>query len=338
MHRFRPQVLLPLPHVPLFAWPLLLAAASCGGELDSPEQRAPDLGSHAAALTEQDFDFGQFRLHVSNLDPALSDGIILDLVNTHFILYPWLRERYNPNAPTLVHFIFTPDHPNPASAFGDTVTYDSDHLIHNPLDWDIVTHEIMHVIQYPHYNPGWLIEGIADYVRDLYGVNNQASGWRLTDDPSKYYNGGYGHTALFLIWVEENRLPTIVDELMAALVSGSYSAQTWTELTGQSVEQLWNAYRPSFPLPTDEVTLFADIEYGGSLVQLAPGRYTLAQLLAAGIPNDWLSSIWIPDGFRVQVFSDDGFAGRSWMLEQDTSNFLDIGANDEASSIFVERL
>lgn len=55
------------------------------------------------------YDYGEFRLNVSNLDPALSEELILNLVNTHFILYPWLRERYNPGAPTEVTFIFTPD-------------------------------------------------------------------------------------------------------------------------------------------------------------------------------------------------------------------------------------
>jgi hypothetical protein len=315
-----------------------LSMASCGGEPEQPEPVPTLLGARAAALLEDAvYDYGEFRLNVSNLDPALSEELILNLVNTHFILYPWLRERYNPSAPTEVTFIFTPDHPYPASAWADTVTFDSDHIINNPLDWDIVTHEIMHVIQYPHYSPGWLIEGIADYVRDLYGVNNQASGWRLTDEPTRYYNRGYGHTALFLIWIEENLLPTIVDDLMAALVSGSYSEQTWVDLTGKRVDQLWNEYRPSFPVPTNEVTLFADIEYGGDFVRLGPGEYTLADLQATGVPNDWLSSLWVPAGFRVQIFSDDPFLGPSWVLEQNTANFLDIGANDVTSSVLVER-
>lgn len=39
----------------------------------------------------------------------------------------------------------------------------------------------------------------------------------------------------------------------------------------------------------------------------------------------------------MQIFSDDPFLGPSWVLEQNTANFLDIGANDVTSSVVVER-
>ncbi len=42
----------------------------------------------------------------------------------------------------------------------------------------------MHIVQgYPGYGdarvPGWLVEGIADYARDRYGMDNAAAGWAL---------------------------------------------------------------------------------------------------------------------------------------------------------------
>ena len=52
-------------------------------------------------------------------------------------------------------------------------------------------------------------------------------------------------------------------------------------------------------------TFYADGNYGGLGVSLQPGSYTLAQLNAAGIPNDWMSSLRVPAGWTVQVFDDN---------------------------------
>lgn len=317
----------------------LAPAAGCSGPAPSSDgpPLGTTLGATAQALAQASYEFGDFTVNVDNRDPALSEQTILDLVNTFFILYPHLRARYNPDAPLDVDFVFTPSHPYPASAWDNEITFSSTWMIDHPQDWDIVTHESMHVVQFGSSGPGWLIEGIADHVRNEYGVNNAAAGWQLTDDPSKYYNGGYGHTALFLIWVEQHYRASLVDDLTSAMLDGVYSEQTWVTLTGKTVEQLWNEYRPWFPIPTDRATLFQDIDYGGSGVSLTPGSYALSSLLALGVDNDWVSSLWVPAGLQVQLFSDDNFGGSVLTFTANDPSLLSFGANDTTSSVIISR-
>ena len=102
----------------------------------------------------------------------------------------------------------------------------------------------MHIVQdYRHANPGWLTEGIADYVRYVYGVNNVKSRWTLPDYRStQNYENAYRVTARFLLWVEKTKNKRIVDRLDAALRDGTYQPQLWEKLTGAAVDQLWKEY------------------------------------------------------------------------------------------------
>jgi hypothetical protein len=56
------------------------------------------------------------------------------------------------------------------------------------------------------------------------------------------------------------------------------------------------------PEPTNGVTFYADINYGGTAKTVGVGNYTLSQLNAKGIPNDWMSSLKVPNGWTVEVY------------------------------------
>jgi fibronectin type 3 domain-containing protein len=86
--------------------------------------------------------------------------------------------------------------------------------------------------------------------------------------------------------------------------------------------------------PAIGVTFFIDVNYSGAASQiLTPGNYTLAQLQAAGSPNDSASSCRIPNGWTVIVYQDDNYGGTSWTLTSDTPNFTAYsGLNDNMSS------
>jgi hypothetical protein len=46
------------------------------------------------------------------------------------------------------------------------IVISSTHLKDYPIVTGVLTHEMMHIVQsYPDGQPGWLVEGIADYVR-----------------------------------------------------------------------------------------------------------------------------------------------------------------------------
>jgi len=87
------------------------------------------------------------------------------------------------------------------------------------------------------------------------------------------------------------------------------------------------------------VIFYQDTNYGGAAGQsLAKGTYTLAQLAAKGVPNDWASSVRIPAGWTVIIYANDNFSGTSWTRTADTPDFtvLNPNANDQMSSCKIQ--
>ena len=86
------------------------------------------------------------------------------------------------------------------------------------------------------------------------------------------------------------------------------------------------------------VVLFRDINFSGPLTQgLAKGDYTLSRLESLGVPNNWASSIRIPAGNTVTLYSGTNFSGTSWTLTSNRSDFraLSPSANDVVSSMKI---
>src|SRR5437867_9499159 len=72
----------------------------------------------------------------------------------------------------------------------------------HPNDFGMVVHELTHLVQrYPRNpGPGWLVEGIADYVR-LHDFEPLLPRPRIDFTKAKYTDS-YKTTAGFLIWLE----------------------------------------------------------------------------------------------------------------------------------------
>lgn len=87
-----------------------------------------------------------------------------------------------------------------------------------------------------------------------------------------------------------------------------------------------------------DVTFYQNVIYGGTASQsLPPATYTSAQLAAKGVQNDWASSVRVPNGRQVIMYSGDNFTGTSWTVSYDTPSFPDLtpNANDQMSSCKV---
>ena len=114
----------------------------------------------------------------------------------------------------------------------------------NPEDLDVMTHEGMHVVQqYTHGGPGWLTEGIADYARYKFGVNNRAAAWTMPDyRAGQSYTDAYRVTARFLAWLEKHVKPGLVVALDQAMRAGTYTPEIWKQQTGKDVDALWQDY------------------------------------------------------------------------------------------------
>jgi hypothetical protein len=177
-----------------------------------------------------------------NVTQATKDRI----VETFFAGYVAERARFNTGAPASVTLTIDPAYTGVAATSGARVTCSAAFLVSHPFDADgCGTHEFMHVAQaYTQgNNPGWAVEGLADYARFKYGLYNAQTGWALPAfSPSQHYTNAYRVTARFFVWLENRVRPTLPDELDDAMKSGTYSPSFWTFRTGFTVDQLWAQY------------------------------------------------------------------------------------------------
>jgi hypothetical protein len=82
-------------------------------------------------------------------------------------------------------------------------------------------------------------------------------------------------------------------------------------------------------------TVYADLNYQGKAVNLAPGAYTLSALQALGIANDSISSIKVESGYVAYLFENDFYSGRMLVKTGDVSYLGTDGFNDALSSLII---
>lgn len=164
-----------------------------------------------------------------------------------FIVYPEITAYWNPDAPKRVTLTIDPTYDGVAYTIGNAVTISSVWVLKNQKDVNVVTHEVTHVAQQYNsagYTPAWLVEGIAEYSRNKFGVDNAAVGWYIPDySQDQKYTDGYTTVARFLLWAEAKYKPGIALALDKELRAGTYSDDaSWEEQTGLPFSTLWNMY------------------------------------------------------------------------------------------------
>lgn len=163
--------------------------------------------------------------------------------------YPKLVKRFgNPDrpAPTDIKAVFVKGLDHPAHAGGNTVTLSVEWYKQRPEDLGALTHELTHLVQgyRSRSNPGWLVEGIADYSRALYGPKDD--GWKMPKLTEKNsYTQSYRVTARFLVWLDDKK-PGAVDEIHHRMQKGTYKPEAWEEATGKNLDDLWAECVASF--------------------------------------------------------------------------------------------
>lgn len=127
---------------------------------------------------------------------------------------------------------------------GRTITISTKWIHDHPDDFGMIVHELTHVIQdYPRGNPGWLVEGMADYVR--YYVAEPGSPRGRFNAQRQSYRSGYQPAAGLLNWLERTAGPGIVTKLNRAMRDGTYSAARFREITGDDPDVLWERFKQS---------------------------------------------------------------------------------------------
>jgi hypothetical protein len=109
-----------------------------------------------------------------------------------------------------------------------------------------VVHEMVHVVQQygrakgGNRNPGWLVEGMADYVR---WFKYEPPSHRPRPNPERAkYTDSYRTTAAFLDYLAENVDKDLAKKLNAAMREGKYSPELWKTYTGKTVDELWEDF------------------------------------------------------------------------------------------------
>jgi basic secretory peptidase family protein len=150
-------------------------------------------------------------------------------------------EEWKP--PTEIKLIFKKELKVPAYASGSAITVSAEWAGKHPDDFGCVIHELTHVIQsYPNQRgkPGWLVEGIADYIR-FWKYEPEVPRPRI-DKEKASYKDSYRTTAAFLAWITWKYDKRIVRKLDKALREGKYSDAIFGDVTGRSLDALWEEF------------------------------------------------------------------------------------------------
>ena len=92
---------------------------------------------------------------------------------------------------------------------------------------------------------------------------------------------------------------------------------------------------PSKHADNPVATFYSDIDYKGKAVDLPEGEFLLSSLQSYGITNDDISSFKVKSGFKVVVYENDGFGGKSKSYTASTAN-MGSEWNKQVSSIKIE--
>ena len=167
-------------------------------------------------------------------------------------LQEWAGELYERHAPRIAELVGVDAIPSisihvarrgsgAAWTSGTRVYLAAPWFAEHPDDVGGCLHEFTHAImQAPVYDrsTGWLVEGIADWVRDVMGFD---APWTFARREPTGALGGYQSTAHFLLWLE-GRQPGIVRDLSRHLIRGTYDPIVFERLTGRSLADLVSTY------------------------------------------------------------------------------------------------
>jgi hypothetical protein len=145
--------------------------------------------------------------------------------------------------PSEVKLYFKKDMKGVAFASGNKITISASYVTKNPKDFGMVAHELTHVIQQYRgapKNSGWLVEGIADYVRH-YAYEPDVKMRTINVNKAKYTDA-YQTAAQFLRWVEKTYDKEIVFKLHRALREREYQVAMFERATGKNVDELWEEF------------------------------------------------------------------------------------------------
>lgn len=156
--------------------------------------------------------------------------------------------------PNMVNVIYrTGPNVTPVAATGGGVmTVNSAWCRQHPEDTGLTVHEMAHVVQsMSAYNPVWLIEGVADYIRWIkFEPENYKA--RINVRTATYHDS-YRTTATFLGWCELHYDNRLVTHLNHDVRFGKYTNDRFKQYCGKDVDTLWKEFITAYQADPDHI-------------------------------------------------------------------------------------
>jgi len=229
----------------------VIDANASAAAVESPRQTA------SPALFVIPTTDGKCRITIdTSAAPQLSDWADHKLAPVLAAWYPKIVALLaSPGFAAPTHYTVTVKSMGGVAYTTDTHIFVSKNWIQDQMNGQAIgslVHETVHVVQQYGWgrrnnpdaapSPGWLVEGMADYVRwFLYEPQSHGADivWmRKSPDVIPRYDAGYRVTANFLNWVMGHYDRHIVTQLNAAMREGKYHDALWKQYTGRTVEEL----------------------------------------------------------------------------------------------------
>jgi hypothetical protein len=159
--------------------------------------------------------------------------------------YPMINDELQSDGfkpATQVTMTLKKDYRGVAATGGNRITGSARFFQDHPDDIGAMVHETVHVVQRyrTRNNPGWLVEGVADWVRFFKYERGKLG--RINSDRARY-DGSYRVTAAFLNYVSEKYDQELVRKLNKAMREGEYKDELWKELTKKTAKELDEEWR-----------------------------------------------------------------------------------------------
>jgi Peptidase of plants and bacteria len=134
------------------------------------------------------------------------------------------------------------DYKGVAAAGDGRITGSVEYFKSRPEDVGAMVHETVHCVQaYRTRGPGWLVEGIADYIRFFKYEPGKIG--KLAKDP--HFDGSYRTSAAFLNFVTEKYDKDLVKKVNKSMREEEYREEIWSKLTKKTLKELDEEWRAS---------------------------------------------------------------------------------------------
>jgi hypothetical protein len=130
-----------------------------------------------------------------------------------------------------------------AHTAGGTITCSAEWFTDHADDVGAVIHELCHVVQRYRAKqpPGWVTEGVADYVR-WFNFEPESRHPQVRNPRKAKYTDSYQTTAAFFDWIVKNKDPQFVTRLNVAARRGEYKSELFKEYAGKPLDELWTEF------------------------------------------------------------------------------------------------